>query len=183
MSACKASAIVSALLLFVAQPVRAQTPPAQPEMTSLKSTFIPGDKTIFFDDFTDMRAEDAPPHFKTRGPAPDLQAGGDLRQLTVTQRGTILTPNLTALPKNFTFETEFKADKVKRFLVHFTLFAGAKEVLLLTTQVVPGEAILIASLRAPYSELGRKRFPTNWSEPAKLAVWIQNGRMRVFLNG
>ena len=30
------------------------SPSAQPEMTTLKATFVPGDKTIFFDDFTDM---------------------------------------------------------------------------------------------------------------------------------
>jgi len=35
---------------------------AQPEMTTLKSTFVPGDKTIFFDDFTDITADSVPPH-------------------------------------------------------------------------------------------------------------------------
>jgi outer membrane protein OmpA-like peptidoglycan-associated protein len=38
-------------------------------------------------------------------------------------------------------------------------------------------------MRAPYAELGRKRFPTNWKEPVKLALWVQNGRLRVFFNG
>ena len=183
MSACHTSAFASALLLFAVHPILAQAPAAQPEMTTLKSTFIPGDKTIFYDDFTDMTAGDAPPHLKTRGPAPDLQAAGDLRQLTVTQRGTILTPNLTALPKNFTLEVELKAEKIKRFLINFSFFAGTKEVLQLNTQVMPAEAILIASMRAPYSELGRKRFPMTWNEPAKLALWIQDGRLRIFLNG
>jgi len=39
---------------------------------------------------------------------------------------------------------------------------------------------LVASMRAPYSELGRKRFNTRWNEPGKLALWLQNGRLRVF---
>ena len=51
------------------------TPPAtpQPEMTKLKSTFIPGDETIFLDDFSDMPADSALPPFKvgeTLGIAP-----------------------------------------------------------------------------------------------------------------
>ena len=70
-------------------PFTAQTPSAQPEMTTLKSAFIPGEKTIFYDDFTDMSAGDAPPHFKVRGAAPELQAAGNVRQLTVSQRGSI----------------------------------------------------------------------------------------------
>lgn len=179
----RSAALTSALLLFSTQIVPAQGPATQPEMTTLKSTFVPGEKTVFYDDFTDMTAGDAPPHFKVRGAAPELKAAGDIRQLTVTQRGTNLTPNLTALPKNFTFEAELKAENIRRVLVNLSLFAGAKEVFQLTTQAMPGETLLAASLRAPYSELGRKRFPTNWNEPVKLAVWIQNGRLRVFLNG
>ena len=71
-----------ALVLFAGLPVRAQAPTAQPEMTTLKSAFIPGDKTIFYDDFTDMTSDAAPPHFKIRGAAPELRVAGDIRQLT-----------------------------------------------------------------------------------------------------
>ena len=38
-------------------------------------------------------------------------------------------------------------------------------------------------MRAPYQELGRKRAPISWDEPVKLALWVQNGRLRVFTNG
>ena len=93
---------------------------AQPEMTTLKSTFIPGDKTLFFDDFTDMTADDAPPHFKVRGSAPALRAAGNIRQLTITQRGSIF-PNLTTLPKNFTYEAEIKADATGRAITTLML--------------------------------------------------------------
>ena len=64
-------------------PAAAPAPPSpdvsqQPEMTVLKSTFIPGEKTIFYDDFTDMSAQDAPPHFKVRGASPELRAAGSI---------------------------------------------------------------------------------------------------------
>jgi outer membrane protein OmpA-like peptidoglycan-associated protein len=42
---------------------------------------------------------------------------------------------------------------------------------------------MTCSLRAPYQELGRKRAPLSWDEPVKLALWVQNGRIRVFTNG
>ncbi len=177
------AAFASALLSFAIQPVPAQAPAAQPEMTTLKSTFIPGDNTIFYDDFTDMTAGDAPPHFKIRGAGPELQAAGDIRQLTVTQRGSIF-PNITALPKNFTLELELKAQSTNRAIANLIFFAGDKQILIWSTTANTGkETDFVVSLRAPYQELGRKRFPTNWSEPVKIALWVQNGRLRVFSNG
>jgi OOP family OmpA-OmpF porin len=166
-----------------AAPPAQAAPGTQPEMTTLKSTFIPGEKTLFYDDFTDMTADDAPPHFKIRGSAPELRAAGNVRQLTATQKGFMI-PNLANLPQNFTFEAEVKADVVKGRaslnlalsskrvpILHWTLYAEAKQL------------DLVVSLRKPYQELGRKRIPMNWDEPVKLALWVQNGRMRSFVNG
>ena len=155
---------------------------AQPEMTTLTSTFIPGDKTLFFDDFTDMTADDAPPHFKIRGAAPQLKAAGNIRQLTVTQRGSIF-PNITELPANFTFEAEIKADATNRAISTLILMSKNKQILQLSTTASPKQVDLVVSLRAPYQELGRKRAALNWDEPVKLAMWVQNGRLRVFTNG
>jgi len=169
-------------------PLDPQAPPqeasaaAQPEMTTLKSTFIPGDKTLFYDDFTDMTADDAPPHFKVRGAAPELRAVGAVRQLTVTQRGSLF-PNLTSLPQNFTFEAEIKADPTSRAITTLILNSKGKQIFQLGTTASPKQVDLVASMRAPYSELGRKRAPANWDQPVKLALWVQNGRLRVFTNG
>jgi outer membrane protein OmpA-like peptidoglycan-associated protein len=155
---------------------------AQPEMTTLKSAFIPGEKTIFYDDFTDMSAGDAPPHFKVRGAAPELRAAGAIRQLTVIARGSLF-PNLTSLPKNFTYEAEIKMDGLRRVINTMILSSKEKEQLHIVLYCDPAQMDIVTSLRAPYQELGRKRIPMNWSEPMKLALWIQNGRMRVFTNG
>jgi outer membrane protein OmpA-like peptidoglycan-associated protein len=170
------------LLMLVVPALTAQAPATQPELTTLKSSFIPGDKTIFYDDFTDMSAGEAPPHFKIRGAAPELKAAGDLRQLTITQRGSIF-PNLTALPANFTFEAEMRVESPKRALTSLIFSAGEKQILILTTSALPKEVEFVASLRAPYQELGRKRLAADWNEPARVALWVQNGRLRVFFNG
>lgn len=163
-------------------PPQAAGAAAQPEMTALKSTFVPGDKTLFYDDFSDMTADEAPPHFKVRGVAPELKAAGNIRQLTVTQKGSIF-PNLTALPKNFTFEAEIKVDTPTRIITSMILFSKTKQIFILSTFAAAKDMDLVASLRAPFQELGRKRTPVNWNEPMKLALWVQNGRLRIFVNG
>jgi OmpA-OmpF porin, OOP family len=155
---------------------------AQPEMTTLKSTFVPGEKTIFYDDFTDMGAGDAPPHFKVRGAAPELQEGGGIRQLAVKVSGS-LYPNLTSLPKNFTYEVEFKAEGMRRMIMNLILYSANRDKFILSTITSPTDIVAVASVRNPFAELGRIRFPINWNEPTKIAVWIQNGRMRAFYNG
>ncbi len=178
----------SITLLFagVLQAQTEQAPPtspaAQPELTAVKSTFVPGDKTIFYDDFTDMTADSALPHFKIRGSAPELREGGGIRQLTITQRGSIF-PNLTALPKNFTYEAELKFDGPGRAITTLILSSKNKEYFHLMTQATPSIMDQVASMRAPYQELGRKRAATDRNEPMKVALWVQNGRIRAFVNG
>ena len=155
---------------------------AQPQMTTLKSTFVPGDKTIFYDDFTDMTADSAPPHFKIRGAAPELSEGGGLRQLSISQRGSIF-PNLTALPKNFTFEAEVKVTGSARVITNLILSSKNKQYLHFVTTATPKTLDQVASLRTPYQELGRTRIAADWDQPVKIALWVQNGRMRSFVNG
>lgn len=172
----------------MAGPADAAAPPqeagaaGQPEMTALKSTFIPGEKTLFFDDFTDMSADDAPPHFKVRGAAPELMAGGGIRQLSV-KKGSLF-PNLTGLPKNFTFEAEIKAElKTGRADANLVLISKGRQILHWWMSGQANRLQLVVSMRAPYAELGRKVVAVNWDEPVKLALWVQNGRMRSFVNG
>ena len=180
MSVFRIAAAVALLTALMACPVLAQT--AQPEMATLKATFVPGAKTIFYDDFSDMNAGDPPPHFKVRGAAPELQAAGDVRQLKVTANNT-LTANLTALPKNFTYEAEIVFDTKMREMTTLVLSAGDKQILHFLTQATEKTCDMVVSLRAPYQELGRIRVNANWSQPAKIALWVQDGRLRAFLNG
>jgi outer membrane protein OmpA-like peptidoglycan-associated protein len=154
----------------------------QPELSTLKSTFIPGEKTIFYDDFTDMGPDDAPPHFKVRGPAPELRGAGNTRQLTVVPGGrTILSPNLTALPANFTFEAELACETgTHRADIAMRFYSKNKVVFELDFFASDPTSDLVAQMKEPYSELGRKNFNTKWNEPGKLALWLQNGRLRIF---
>jgi outer membrane protein OmpA-like peptidoglycan-associated protein len=170
-----------------AAPAPASTPqssggPAQPNFTSLKDEFMPGENTIFYDDFTDMAAGDAPPHFKVRGASPDLKAAGNIRQLTINAKGTLI-PNLTSLPKNFTYEAVIKIEPQGRSDSNLILISNGKQVLHWWISERERQLDVVVSMRAPYQELGRKRVAVNVDQPIKLALWVQNGRMRSYING
>jgi OmpA-OmpF porin, OOP family len=180
------SAVVPAMIASNAVPVASSNPQAatgQPNLTLVKDEFIPGDKVIFYDDFTDMSAGDAPPHFKVRGAAPELLEGGGIRQLTAKAKGSLI-PNLSTLPKNFTFETEIKFDVPQgRAYANLILMSKGKQILQWYLTAQEKNFDLVVSLRAPYQELGRKRVIMDFGKPVKLALWLQNGRMRSYANG
>jgi len=73
------------------------------------SDFIPGEKTLFYDDFSDMAKGSPPPHWKVRGAPVDVATQGELKGLRV-EKGTNLYANLNGLPEDFTLEAELKFD-------------------------------------------------------------------------
>ena len=154
----------------------------QPELTVVKADFMPGEKTIFYDDFTDMAAGDAPSHFKVRGPAPELRVGGGIHQLTATQTGSLF-PNITSLPKNFTYEAEVQFENPYNARTALILYSNQKEALIWWINAAPLPSQLIVAVKGHTEELARKSVQVNWSQPAKIALWVQNGRVRAFING
>ncbi len=165
--------------------ILAQTPSQQPEFKTVKADFVPGEKTVFFDDFTDMAPGDAPPHLKVRGAAPELKEAGAVRQLTFAKNCTV-TPNLTSLPANFTYEAELGYTVTQgRADVTHSFFSKGKETLQWVIYANKPYTDLVVSLRSPkYEELGRTRLNgLDLTKPVKVALWVQNGRVRIFVNG
>ena len=180
-------AVVVALGLCAAGAgLMAQAPSKQPEFKTLKADFIPGEKTIFFDDFTDMGPGDAPPHFKARGTAPELREAGAVRQLTAIADG-FFTPNLKELPANFTYETEVQFDvPTARAGLNTAFFSKTREVLTLIMSLRAGGELTMDVGNRPakaYEFLGRKVVKLDLAQPQKIALWVQDGRLRLFLNG
>jgi OmpA-OmpF porin, OOP family len=154
----------------------------QPEFKAMKAEFAPGEKTLFFDDFADMTAGEAPPHFKVRGGTPELQEAGGVRQLSTKANG-VMTLNLTAVPKNFTFETEVLVDTPQGSAsMTVSFFSKNREVFDFGVRQQEKNIDLVMHKKGPYEELGRKRLVAG-KEPVKVALWIQNGRVQLFLNG
>jgi len=154
----------------------------QPELTVVKADFMPGEKTIFYDDFTDMAAGDAPSRFKVRGPAPELRVGDGIRQLTAVQTGSLF-PNITSLPKNFTYEAEVRFENLSNARTALILYSGQKEILIWWIYADPKQTAIVVAVKNHTEELARVRVPMDWSQPAKIALWVQNGRVRAFING
>jgi len=154
----------------------------QPELTLVKADFMPGEKTIFYDDFTDMAAGDAPSRFKVRGPAPELRVGGGIRQLTAVQTGSLF-PNIASLPKNFTYEAEVQFENLSNARTALILYSSQKEILIWWIYAGPKQTQIVVAVKNHTEELARKNVPINWSQPAKIALWVQNGRVRAFING
>ncbi len=182
--AARCGMLMLAAMLLDAPAAKAQTT-RQPELKTLKADFVPGERTIFFDDFSDMGADDAPPHFKSRGAAPELRAGDGIKQLTIVQ-GNTLTPNLTALPPNFTFESDVKFDTPKGLgRIFVSLFSKNREAVTWMLSVrATGIDTTLAQKLPKYQELARKTgIKVPLAEPAALAWWIQDGRLRLFING
>jgi OmpA-OmpF porin, OOP family len=177
--------LVCALLLAGSALVygqQAATPAQQPELTVVKAEFLPGEKTLFFDDFTDMAPGDAPAHFKVRGASPELKEGGGIRQLTATASGSLF-PNLTTLPKNFTYEAEVAFENVRNARTALALYGNQKEELIWWFNADAKTVQTHVAIKSHTEFLGRKTIPMDWSKPAKIALWVQNGRVRVYVNG
>lgn len=76
---------------------------AQPDLKAVKIDFVPGEKTIFLDDFSDSAEDEPPTHWKLRDGKLELRTGGGIRQLTLVCPGKpTLHSDSFAFPKNFT---------------------------------------------------------------------------------
>jgi OOP family OmpA-OmpF porin len=155
------------------------------EKPKSKWDFIPGERQLFFDDFSDMEDGDSPLHWKARGSAVGLRRKEDARQLVITKGDTKLEVNLKGLPKNFTIESDlaFGPGTQHTTLVQLYLGNAAETKLKVTLQVrgeKQGDGLLIASnIR---EELGNVSFPFDLGEPLFLNFWMQEGRLRVYVN-
>ncbi len=164
---------------------------SQPDLTEVKSDFVPGEKTLFFDDFSDMTGDEPPPHWKVRGGAVALKTGAGVRQLTVMGERIQLTPNVKNLPKNFTLETEEKFDDPGDIRSVWYLCDnnwegpnGPYMPLALYTQTQGGDLFVSVTQHSDKGgeELGRTSVKVDFRQPIKLAFWIQNGRLRAYVN-
>lgn len=156
----------------------------QPQFAAITDEFLPGERTIFFDDFSDMLAGSAPARFRVRGAAPELMASGAVRELRFSANGT-LTPNLTALPANFTWEAEVQLTVPAGIArVYLIMFAGDREAVVWMLGSRTNQADMYIARKVPrYEELGRTPLRLNLAQPQRLALWVQDGRLRAFVNG
>ncbi len=176
------------------QAVAAPQASDQPDLTAVKSDFIPGDKTIFLDDFTDMIGDEPPPHWKVRDGSVALKVGTGIRQLTIMSGRLRLTPMLQGLPKNFTVETEVQFDNPQdsRSVWYFHdktwQGPGGADAALRVWLAARSDSLYVALRHSignsgKTEDLGDTTIPMKYDQPIKENIWIQNGRLRIYING
>ena len=185
-----------------AAPVAAPAPAAadqgssgQPNFTAIKAEFVPGEKAIFFDDFSDMAGDDAPPHWKIRGATPELHVASSTRQLALIGDKFDIYPNLTALPKNFTMEVDVICEKaggnvggcgtINWYFHDKSGNADLLKIWLSLDRAAEDNKTIQYRLGLwdAKESLGEKELAADWHSLVKLAMWVQNGRLRFYVNG
>ena len=161
----------------------------QPNLTAVKSDFVPGDKLILFDDFTDMRGDEPPPHWKVRGGTAELRTSGEIRQLTLSNHAMRISPNIRKLPKNFTLEADYAlgphAGNGNGFIWSFRRDPDGSPTMIVNVNVQEGGATLEAAA-GPIDQtegIGQTLVPVDQKQPVNFALWAQEGRIRIYING
>ncbi len=152
---------------------------AQPELKSVKIEFVPGEKTVFFDDFSDMVADEPPPHWKVREGTVELKSGGDIRELVGTE-GVHLSSSTFVMPANFTFELTWTGTGEMAW--HFLDKSDSEMMVVIIRGEESGDTAT-ASVSVPDGALGSGEIKTDTSKPVVFALWAQQGRVRAYLNG
>ena len=147
----------------------------------IRDDFIPGEKVLLYDDFSDMASDEAPPHWKVRGAALSLMQAGTVRQVTAARK-TTLTPMVDGFPKNFTLESEVLLQKEGCQGWHF-FPAGSDDQVLEAWTEDRAESSLRVYIRSKDDMLNDSDVPIDFSKPVKQALWVQNGRLRFYLTG
>ena len=161
----------------------------QPNLTAVKSDFVPGDKLIFYDDFTDMSGDEPPPHWKVRGGTAELQVGEGIRQLTMATHGMYLSPNIKQLPNNFTMEVDTQFGTLtgngNGMIWRFMTVPDGPQTLLIDTRVQEGGTRVVIYAGNPDNpeNIADTVVQVNPRQPIQFALWVQEGRIRFYLNG
>jgi len=152
----------------------------QPQFSTVRIDFVPGEKTVFFDDFSDMAQDEPPPHWRLRGNPIELRVGPSMREL-YAGKDVELTSQKFAGPANFTFELEWtgQGETNWRFLDK-----DNNEVMHAKVRGEPDNvtAHMEVDCNGTLGD-GGIQVPNLNNQPVKFALWVQQGRVRAYMNG
>ncbi len=155
------------------------TPGGQPNLVTTRIDFVPGEKTDFYDDFSDMPPGEPPPHWQVRGGTVSLAMGGGIRELEVSKDVTLTSATLN-IPEDFTFQMKYTA---KDDGTTDVAFEDKEDDNSLDLDVDPASSGSI-SISSRSGELGSGRLKAGECKtPCEVDVWAQGGRVRLYLNG
>jgi OmpA-OmpF porin, OOP family len=153
--------------------------PPQPDLKAATAEFIPGERTVFFDDFSDMAAGQNPPRWQLRAGRVELLTVDDVQELNATASATLATPALS-VPANFTFELEWKGSGE----MDWNFRNGNAAVL---AAVIHGEAngsfANVKIVGANGATLGSGQIAADTARPTDFALSVQSGQITAYVNG
>jgi outer membrane protein OmpA-like peptidoglycan-associated protein len=153
----------------------------QPQLSTVKIDFVPGERTVFFDDFSDMEADEPPPHWKLRGNPVELRSGGGIRELYAKDSTTLTSPPSLAVPPDFTFELEWTGQGETSWSFRDK---NDEEVMRAMVRGEPDGVTANCSIEAAGNgTLGQGGVQTDLTKSVEYALWVQRGRVRAYLNG
>lgn len=156
----------------------------QPDLRAIKVDFVPGEKTVFYDDFSDMAEDEPPPHWKLRDGRVELRTGANIRQLTTVCPAKLsLSSQEFTFPKNFTFETQvvLSDDEPDMDLYAWPKGVDGGQAPTWHIHLESGQL----SMEGPHGDsIGSYSFrPHALNRPINIALWVQNGRARAYVDG
>lgn len=165
-----------------------------------KFDFEPGNKVLYFDNFERLNIGDFPAEFNTNASGEVVNVSGKSgKWLSMTKNGAFIPESIKTLPDNFTLEFEVgligePGNNYSGLALNFTtdknglfkdvLFDWSSSILYLhpgadlaTIQILPasGENEINNEIPMPQWSQNGKRF-------AKISIWRQQGRLRVYVN-
>ena len=157
------------------------TASAQPEMKSAAVEFIPGERTIFFDDFSDVGADEIPPHWPVHEGKLELHVKEGVPPEIYAPENVSLTSPTMNVPANFTFEAEFTGSGVMEWN-----FRNGKTIVL--TAVVHADtdakSASVQILAADGSALGSGKISlADIAKPIEFELLAEQRKMGAYLNG
>jgi OOP family OmpA-OmpF porin len=144
--------------------------------------FVPGEKLLLFDDFTDMPKGAAPPHWAVRKSAAKLAANG---RLVFTRSGQ-LWPNIKTWPNNFTIEQDIAFEKPSEpgERDFYWIFGTPDEewTWRMWARCEDDPGICRFHVDTEDSAVGEGEAKYAVGKPNTFALWVQDGRIRVYFN-
>jgi hypothetical protein len=169
--------MVGLMALVLGTTLRAQDSGAVNFRTA-KIESVPGERSVVFDDFREMGADEPPPTGRSSAARSLWGPGGALRELRPEGEITLTSPSM-AVPRNFTFEL---------------VWTGGGEMLRSFRDKEDNE-VMSAMLRAAEDgksastsltaggELGNGIVRADTEQPVHFDLWARQGRVRAYLNG
>jgi OOP family OmpA-OmpF porin len=171
----------------------------KPVKSTSKFDFVAGEKVLYFDNFERLETGDFPAEFNTNASGEIVSLDDKTgKWLNMTKNGAFVPDNIKQLPENFTleFEVGINSDPTNNYpgfgltfstepdeLMKERFFSGGTSIVYLhpsaaqlNVQVVPSAGSEISN------EIKMPQWNTNDNNFAKVSVWRQKGRLRVYVN-